>query len=147
MVMMASPTDRPEFSSTTAWVNRQRSSAPPRQNKFLYLDKLSYLIPSSSLTLLPPGSPRTVSSWPLEPFFLVTTQSVIFDDLCTNFKHHEELDESNALVTITKTQGGKITGASLDISSATVGVVPITVPTSAVDTVRTFTAHVGTCFR
>ena len=64
-------------------------------------------------------------------------QSVIFDDLCTNFQHHEELDASNALITVTKTQSGEITGASLDISSETVGVVPITVPTGDVDKART----------
>lgn len=65
---------------------------------------------------------------------------MIFDDLCTNFKHHEELDESHALVTITKTAEGDVTGASLDISSKTVSVIPITVPTSSVDKARTVIA-------
>lgn len=64
-------------------------------------------------------------------------QSVIFDDLCTNFKHHEELDASNALVTLTKTAEGVVTGATLDTGGKTVSVVPITVPTSMVDKART----------
>lgn len=66
-------------------------------------------------------------------------QSVIFDDLCTNFKHHEELDESNALVTITKTAEGVVTGATLDTEGKAVGVVPITIPTSSVGEARTLT--------
>lgn len=94
------------------------------------------------LALCPPPLPPC--EWcRRRPHHFFLAQSVIFDDLCTNFQHHEELDASNALVTVTKTQEGKITGASLDISSEAVGVVPITVPTSGVDMVRTLFGQTG----
>ncbi|CAB1107791.1 unnamed protein product [Ectocarpus sp. CCAP 1310/34] len=64
-------------------------------------------------------------------------KSVKFDDLCTNFKHHEDLDGSNALVTITKTSDGDISGMELSNTGGRAGVIPVTVPTSFADKVST----------
>lgn len=65
---------------------------------------------------------------PILPF---SQQSVKFDDLCTNFQHHEELDSSSAVVTVTKTSTGTISGMTLS-SSSSVGVIPITVPSTMI---------------
>lgn len=70
------------------------------------------------------------------------TQSVKFDDLCTNFGHHEDLDESEAVVTITVTPDGGIAGMSLE-ASGSAGVIPVTVPTTFVESVRGTRTPVG----
>lgn len=70
--------------------------------------------------------------------FFPFVQSVKFDDLCTNFKHHEDLDGSNALVTITKTSDGAISGMELSNTGGSAGVIPVTVPTSFADKVRMY---------
>lgn len=64
----------------------------------------------------------------LRPFH---EQSVKFDDLCTNFQHHEELDDADALVTVTKTSSGSISGMELSATNSA-GVIPVTVPSSMV---------------
>lgn len=58
-------------------------------------------------------------------------QSVKFDDLCTNFKEHEALDESGAVVTATVATDGSITGMTLSYEGSA-GLVPVTVPTADV---------------
>lgn len=58
-----------------------------------------------------------------------------FDDLCTNFKHHEDLDASNAIITLTKTAEGIISGMDLTAGPNT-GVIPVTFPTSKVSEVN-----------
>lgn len=72
------------------------------------------------------------------PLFGTSLQSVKFDDLCTNFKHHEELDSSFAVVTMTKTSGGDISDMKLSNTGSAAGAIPVTVPTTtaAVTTVR-----------
>lgn len=66
----------------------------------------------------------------MAPFF----QSKKFDDLCTNFIHHAELDDSDSLITVTKSAGDKITGMALS-NTGSVGVIPVTIPTSMVNDV------------
>lgn len=58
-------------------------------------------------------------------------QSVKFDDLCTNFRDHEDLDASGSVVTMTKTMVGEITNMRLSSSTGKdAGVVPVTFPTT-----------------
>ncbi|CAM9922367.1 unnamed protein product, partial [Scytosiphon promiscuus] len=57
-------------------------------------------------------------------------RSVKFDDLCTNFKHHEELDSSLSVVTMTKTSAGGIIDMEISNTGSAAGVVPVTVPTT-----------------
>lgn len=53
-----------------------------------------------------------------------------FDDLCTDFRHHEDLDFSESVVTVKKTDG-TITDMVLSTKgNQPAGVVPVTVPTS-----------------
>lgn len=52
-----------------------------------------------------------------------------FDDLCENFKEHEALDSSGALITAALDMGGAITDMTLAFG-ADAGLVPLTVPTS-----------------
>lgn len=57
-------------------------------------------------------------------------QSVKFDDMCSEFTLHEELDYSGALLTATVDNVvGDITGLSLS-ASGTSGYIPLTVPSS-----------------
>lgn len=81
--------------------------------------------------LAPPSAPppRGMAS------FVWCCQSVKFDDLCTNFKDHERLDASHALVTMTLTADGAISGMTLASDSST-GVIPVTIPSSLIDSVR-----------
>ncbi|CAM9243838.1 unnamed protein product, partial [Pylaiella littoralis] len=60
-------------------------------------------------------------------------RSVKFDDLCTNFRHHEDLDASLSVVTITKTAAGTIADVRLSSNGGAAGVVPVTFPTNTVD--------------
>lgn len=62
-------------------------------------------------------------------------QSVKFDDLCTSFKHHEQLDASHALLTLTKTAEGAISGIEMT-ATANTSVIPVTFPTGSVSQVR-----------
>ena len=55
-------------------------------------------------------------------------QSVKFDDLCTNFQHHEALDSSGGYVTMTVEEDGSISDMSYNAGSGA-GLVPLTVPT------------------
>lgn len=61
-------------------------------------------------------------------------QSVKFDDLCTNFGDHEDLDAADATVTMTVSSSGVISGMTLSATNKA-GVIPITVPSTMVDTV------------
>lgn len=52
-----------------------------------------------------------------------------FDDLCTDFGYHEDLDNSGAVVTMTLKPNGTVSGMNLTSVNAT-GVIPITIPAS-----------------
>lgn len=59
---------------------------------------------------------------------LVLQQSVKFDDLCSNFKQHEDLDKSGGYVTMTLKPDKSVSSmAYVDGSGA--GLVPLTIPT------------------
>lgn len=78
-----------------------------------------------------PSVCKTTRTSPSVPFPTFTTaQSVKFDDLCTNFRQHEDLDASESLVTVTKTPAGGIVGMTLS-ATGNAGVIPVTVPSSA----------------
>lgn len=62
-------------------------------------------------------------------------QSKKFDDLCTNFIQHAELDDSASLITVTKTPEDKITWMELN-NAGSVGVIPVTIPTTMINDVR-----------
>lgn len=63
-------------------------------------------------------------------------QSVKFDDLCTNFKHHESLDESMPYVTMSLNEDGSMAGMEYVKGSGSAGLVPLTVPTASAASVR-----------
>lgn len=62
-------------------------------------------------------------------------QSVKFDDLCTNFKHHEDLDDSGGYVTMTVQDDGTVSGMVYNAGSGA-GLMPLTVPTASASSVR-----------
>lgn len=59
-----------------------------------------------------------------------THQSIKFDDLCTDFKLHEALDDSSPYATMALDAAGAVTGFSY-VSGSGAGLVPLTVPTAA----------------
>lgn len=59
-----------------------------------------------------------------------TNQTVKFDDLCTDFKLHEALDDSKPYATMRMDATGSITGFTY-VSGSGAGLVPLTVPTAS----------------
>ena len=73
----------------------------------------------------------------------VTLQSVKFDDLCTDFKHHENLDFSASVVTVTKSSDGAIIDMALSHSGTVdATVVPVTVPKSEASKMQVWESEV-----
>eukprot|EP00752_Nemacystus_decipiens_P008085 g7226.t1 len=65
-------------------------------------------------------------------FFPVETMK--FDNLCHNFNQHEWLDESGAVLTVEKDDGGAITGITVATTNDNGAPIPLTVPTEDAET-------------
>ncbi|CBJ25803.1 conserved unknown protein [Ectocarpus siliculosus] len=63
-------------------------------------------------------------------------KSIKFDDLCTEFKLHESLDESSPYVTMGLDATGAVTGFNY-VSGSGAGLVPLTVPTASAASIPT----------
>ncbi|CAM9095540.1 unnamed protein product [Ectocarpus sp. 6 AP-2014] len=63
-------------------------------------------------------------------------KSIKFDDLCTEFKLHEALDESSPYVTMGLDATGAVTGFNY-VSGSGAGLVPLTVPTASAASIPT----------
>ncbi|CAM9255649.1 unnamed protein product, partial [Ectocarpus sp. 8 AP-2014] len=63
-------------------------------------------------------------------------KSIKFDDLCTEFKLHEALDESSPYVTMGVDETGAVTGFNY-VSGSGAGLVPLTVPTASAASIPT----------
>lgn len=69
-------------------------------------------------------------------------QTLKFDNLCQNFKQHEDLDNSEALMTATVDPSGAIKGVTLVTSgNAIAGTIPLTVPKGDATAVRAVTGN------
>ncbi|CAM9641494.1 unnamed protein product, partial [Ectocarpus fasciculatus] len=63
-------------------------------------------------------------------------KSIKFDDLCTEFKLHEALDDSSPYVTMALDATGAVTGLTY-VSGSGAGLVPLTVPTATAASIPT----------
>lgn len=57
-------------------------------------------------------------------------QTLKFDNLCHNFYQHEDLDNSDAVVTLTKDAAGAITAVAMTAAVENGAPIPFTVPTA-----------------
>lgn len=63
-------------------------------------------------------------------------QTLKFDELCYNFYEHEYLDQSEAVITVSKNEAGLITGLTMANALANGAPVPFTVKTADAQQVR-----------